>query len=113
MSFAELFGIVFITEFFVAKLFAGQIKNAVADNIVAVVVAALTIFSPDFREDIVKVARILYFFISRICRFAIGGLPDITSLSSIKYVRIMPELVKKADSELLENVLKQVRTLFR
>ena len=42
-----------------------------------------------------------------------NGLPDITSLSSIKYVRIMPELVKKADSELLENVLKQVRTLFR
>jgi hypothetical protein len=28
-------------------------------------------------------------------------------------VRIMPELVKKADSELLDNVLKQVRTLFR
>ena len=42
-----------------------------------------------------------------------NGLPDITSLSSIKYVRIMPELVKKADSELLDNVLKQVRTLFR
>ena len=42
-----------------------------------------------------------------------NGLPDITSLSSIKYVRIMPELVKKADSELLDNILKQVRTLFR
>lgn len=42
-----------------------------------------------------------------------NGQPDITSLSSIKYVRIMPELVKKADSELLDNILKQVKTLFR
>ena len=42
-----------------------------------------------------------------------NGQPNITSLSSIKYVRIMPELVKKADSELLDNILKQVKTLFR
>lgn len=42
-----------------------------------------------------------------------NGQPNITSFSSIKYVRIMPELVKKADSELLDNILKQVKTLFR
>ena len=43
----------------------------------------------------------------------VDGQPDITSLSTIKYMIIMPELVKKADSELLDIILKQVRTLFR
>ncbi len=34
--------------------------------------------------------------------------PDITSLTTITYVRVIPELVEKSSRELLDEVLKEV-----
>lgn len=39
--------------------------------------------------------------------------PDITSLSTITYVRNIPELVEKGSRELVDAVLKEVKGLFR
>ena len=41
------------------------------------------------------------------------GQPDITSLATITYVRVIPELVEKSSRELLDEVLKEVKGLFR
>ena len=42
MDFAELFGIVFVAEFFVAELLGSQVENAVAYYIIAMVISART-----------------------------------------------------------------------
>ena len=42
-----------------------------------------------------------------------NGLPDITSLSTIIYVRNIPELVEKGNPELVDATLKEVKGLFR
>lgn len=41
------------------------------------------------------------------------GKPDITSLATITYVRNIPELVEKTSPELLDEVMKKVRTIFK
>ena len=43
----------------------------------------------------------------------VDGKPDITTLSTITYVRVIPELVEKSSRELLDEVLKEVKGLFR
>ena len=43
----------------------------------------------------------------------VDGKADITSLATITYVRTIPELVEKADKELTDNVIKDVRALFK
>lgn len=43
----------------------------------------------------------------------VDGQPDITSLSTITYVRVIPELVEKGSRELVDEVLKKVKGLFR
>ena len=43
----------------------------------------------------------------------VDGQPDITSLATITYVRVIPELVEKSSRELVDNVIKEVRGLFR
>jgi len=43
----------------------------------------------------------------------VDGKPDLLTLATITYTRIIPELLEKADSDLLENVLKDVKVLFR
>ena len=43
----------------------------------------------------------------------VDGQPDITSLATITYVRVIPELVEKSSRELLDEVMKAVKTLFR
>lgn len=43
----------------------------------------------------------------------VDGQPDITSLSTITYVRVIPELVEKGSRELVDEVLKEVKGLFR
>ena len=43
----------------------------------------------------------------------VDGQPDITSLATITYVRVIPELVEKSSRELVDNVLKEVKGLFR
>ena len=43
----------------------------------------------------------------------VDGQPDITSLATITYVRVIPELVEKSSRELLDEVLKEVKGLFR
>lgn len=43
----------------------------------------------------------------------VDGQPDITSLSTIKYVRVIPELVEKGSRELVDSVLKEVKGLFK
>ena len=43
----------------------------------------------------------------------VDGQPDITSLATITYVRVIPELVEKGSRELVDDVIKEVRTLFR
>ena len=40
MHFSELFGVIFVAQLFIAELFAGKVKNAVAYHIVAVIIAA-------------------------------------------------------------------------
>ena len=42
----------------------------------------------------------------------VDGQPDITSLATISYVRVIPELVEKSSRELLDEVLKEVKGLF-
>ncbi len=42
MYLPELFGIVFVTKLFIAELFARKIKNAVSDNVIAVINSAGT-----------------------------------------------------------------------
>ena len=43
----------------------------------------------------------------------VDGKADITSLATITYVRTIPELVEKGSRELVDDVIKEVRTLFR
>ena len=43
----------------------------------------------------------------------VAGQPDITSLATITYVRVIPEPVEKSSRELLDEVLKKVKGLFR
>lgn len=43
----------------------------------------------------------------------VDGQPDITSLSTITYVRVIPELVEKGSRALVDEVLKEVKGLFR
>ena len=43
----------------------------------------------------------------------VDGKADITSLATITYVRTIPELVEKGSRELVDEVLKEVKGLFR
>ncbi len=43
----------------------------------------------------------------------VDGQPDFASLSTITYVRNIPELIEKASVELVDNSIKEIRTLFR
>ena len=43
----------------------------------------------------------------------VDGKPDITTLETITYVRIIPELVEKGNPEMVESVLKEVKALFK
>ena len=43
----------------------------------------------------------------------VDGKADITSLATITYVRTIPELVEKGSRELVDDVLKEVKALFR
>lgn len=43
----------------------------------------------------------------------VDGQPDITSPATITYVRVIPEVVEKSSQELVDNVIKEVRGLFR
>lgn len=43
----------------------------------------------------------------------VDGQPDITSPATITYVRVIPEVVEKSSRELVDNVIKEVRGLFR
>ena len=43
----------------------------------------------------------------------IDGKPDLSTLATMTYIRIMPELLKKADNEMLDSVMKEVKALFK
>ena len=43
----------------------------------------------------------------------VDGKPDITTLETITYVRIIPELVEKASANVVDGVLNEVKALFK
>lgn len=43
----------------------------------------------------------------------VDGKADLSTLATVTYVRSVPELIEKVDEEYLNDILKQVRTLFR